>query len=117
MKLYARELLQVFINILVNAKDALIEYQEANREIEIFIEDKNEWIEILICDNAGGIKDDIMSKIFEPYFSTKEQKQGTGLGLYISKTIVDKHLYGTLQAYNGKDGACFEIKLYKENQK
>ena len=68
---------------------------------------------IEICDNGGGIDEKIINNIFEPYFSTKSEKTGTGLGLYMSKTIVEKHLNGKLIAKNNKiGGACFIITLF-----
>ena len=111
IKTYPRELMQVFINMLKNAKEALVENTSENRKISIIVDDKDDGAHILICDNAGGIKDDIINKIFNPYFSTKNEKNGTGLGLYMSKTIIEKHLFGTLKVYNEGAGACFEIKL------
>ncbi len=108
---YSRELMQVFINILNNAKEVLIEKNVQTKEILIELEDTEDTIIIKICDNAGGIPDSIIDKIFEPYFSTKDAKTGTGLGLYMSKTIIEKHLSGTLRVVNTHEGACFIIEL------
>ena len=108
---YSRELMQVLINILKNAKEALVEKREHKRKIFISIANNKNEVFIKICDNAGGIKEEIITKIFNPYFSTKDNANGTGLGLYMSKTIVEKHLNGVITAYNKDEGACFEIKL------
>ena len=64
-----------------------------------------------VCDNGGGIEDEIIYKIFEPYFTTKSDKNGTGLGLHMSQTIVQRHLLGNIIAYNDNEGACFKISL------
>jgi len=109
--IYSRELLQVFINILKNAKEALIENRDDNRKIINNIYEDNGYIIIKICDNAGGIKEDIVDDIFNPYFTTKDSMNGTGIGLYMSKTIIEKHFNGVISAYNNEDGACFEIKF------
>jgi len=112
IKTYSRELMQVFINILNNAKEALVDNNIKNRTINIEVNDQQDnGVIVSICDNAGGIDKDILPKIFNPYFSTKHKKNGTGLGLYISKTIVEKHLNGIIRAYNGENGACFIIEL------
>ena len=113
------ELIQVIMNILVNAKDALrpIINIEKYLLIDVYQQDNN--LIINIQDNAGGIEDDIIDKIFEPYFTTKHKSVGTGIGLYMSKLLVEKHLKGTLSAKNKEflymdktyKGALFEIIL------
>ncbi|QOY51049.1 PAS domain-containing protein [Candidatus Sulfurimonas baltica] len=108
---FSRELMQVVINIVKNAKEALIGNKIESGKIFISVEDEIESLKIKICDNAGGIGDGVIKKIFEPYFSTKGEKDGTGLGLYMSKTIIEKHIGGALSVYNSDDGACFVIKL------
>ncbi len=108
---YSRELMQVFINIIKNAKEIIVERKIIEKKIEIIINDKQDGIEIKICDNGGGIPNNIIDKIFNPYFSTKDEGSGTGLGLYMSKTIIEKHLNGTISVYNTKEGACFKIEL------
>lgn len=108
---YSRELMQVLINIIKNAKEALVEHNTSQKEISISAQTNEEELSLSICDNAGGIESTIMPKIFQPYFTTKDEKNGTGLGLYMSKTIIEKHLGGTITAFNKEDGVCFEIKL------
>ena len=111
IKTYARELMQVLINLLNNAKEALVEHKIQRRKITLSIEKKADKYSLNVCDNAGGVDEKIIDKIFDPYFTTKGEKNGTGLGLYMSQTIIDKHLNGTLSVTNKEDGACFEIVL------
>lgn len=112
MMTYSRELVQVLINILKNAKDAFAEHtSNHSKVIKIEVEENPEGVVIQICDNAGGITEEIMERIFDPYFTTKEEMNGTGLGLYMSKIIIEKHLKGVLSAFNLDDGACFRIEL------
>ncbi len=111
---YSRELLQVFINILKNAKEALMENNTLDPTIFIATKEDNDNIYISICNNGEGIDPEIISKIYDPYFSTKDEKIGTGLGLYMTKTIIQKHLNGSIKAVNREDGVCFEISLPKK---
>ena len=112
--LYKNELLQVLINILNNSKDAFLE-KKTNTTNRITLEYKElkKVQKIIISDNAGGIKKEILDKIFDPYFSTKNKQNGTGLGLYMSKIIIEKHFGGKIKVSNKKDGACFEITISK----
>lgn len=107
---YPNELVQVMLNIVNNAKDALVENSVLDPKIEIKGKQEDGKTIINICDNAGGIPSDILENIFNPYFSTKG-KNGTGLGLYMSKVIVEENLHGELRVENGKEGAIFTIIL------
>jgi len=107
IELYAGEIMQVVLNILKNAEDSLNEKEIKDPYIKITTEDGT----ITICDNSGGIPEDIIDKIYDPYFSTKDEKNGTGLGLYMSKIIVEKHHAGNLIVKNTEEGACFTIEL------
>ena len=109
--IFSRELLQVFINILKNSKEALEDKKTGNKKIiNKIYEDKHDIV-VSICDNANGIDNDIIDKIFDPYFTTKDEKNGTGIGLYMSKSIIEKHLNGSIVAYNNEHGVCFEIRI------
>lgn len=109
--LISGELLQVLISILNNAKDAFMENDIENKWLKYSVKkDTNKFI-ITLEDNAGGIKVEIMDKIFNPYFTTKHQNQGTGMGLYSSYNIITKHLNGKIYATNTLYGAKFTIEL------
>ncbi len=111
------ELLQVIINILNNAKDALKEQQTEYKYIFIELRKDEKNVTLIIKDNAGGIPEDILPKIFEPYFTTKHKSQGTGIGLYMSYQIIANTFNGILKASNIEykhnaincKGAMFEI--------
>ena len=111
IKTYDKELLQVFINLLNNAKDALVDAKVENKSISVSAYKKDGDMVFEFCDNANGVKEEIIDRIFEPYFSTKMEKNGTGLGLYMSKTIVEKHLLGSISVQNRDDGACFIVEI------
>jgi signal transduction histidine kinase len=108
---YEREFSQVILNMFINSKDALIHEHRKNAFINISVTSKNKRTLIKVEDNAGGIEIENMDKIFEPYFSTKNKQEGTGLGLYMSKMIIEKNMNGTLTVTNGEQGAIFEINL------
>ncbi len=110
---YPSELMQVILNILNNAVGNFKEKQIQNSHISLSLQAQKSSIMIEICDNGGGIPSDIIDKIFDPYFSTKDEKNGTGLGLYMSKTIIENHHHGALQVANKNGGACFTITLPK----
>jgi len=101
------EFQQVILNLINNAKDILIEKTIKNPTINITIKDKTIFIE----DNGGGIPQDIINRIFEPYFTTKEQGKGTGMGLYMSKMIIEDNMGGELSVVNSDVGARFRISL------
>ena len=109
--LYVNELMQVVLNILKNAQDNFKEKNIKNAKIMISTKDYSDKSVLEICDNGGGIEEDVLSKIFDPYFSTKDDKNGTGLGLYMSKTIVEDHHNGKLDAFNKNEGVCFCIEV------
>jgi signal transduction histidine kinase len=111
IKVHINEIVQVLINILTNAKEALLLHRQHDRKIMLSCYRLNDNVVFEINDNAGGIPSIIMNKIFEPYFSTKKNKNGTGLGLYMAKTIVEKNGEGILGVQNTKDGASFKIVL------
>ncbi|RLA72811.1 MAG: hypothetical protein DRG24_01880, partial [Epsilonproteobacteria bacterium] len=112
-KTYPNELQQVILNLVKNAEDVLLEKEVKNGYIKLKTYEKNEKYILEVSDNGGGISDEIMVRIFDPYFSTKSDKNGTGLGLYMSKTIIEEHCDGELSVRNGSEGAVFRITLIK----
>ncbi len=118
---YENELIQVLINILNNARDELIKIKENKKLILIDIHRNKEYLEIIIKDNAGGISDEIIDKVFDSHFTTKEDIEGTGIGLYMSKIIVTEHMKGSIEVRNSNfiyeeetyTGAEFKITIPK----
>jgi len=107
---YINEFKQVILNILQNSYDVLVAREIKNPKITIKSYTKGMDIYLEIGDNGGGISKEIISNIFNPYFTTKD-KNGTGLGLYMSRIIIEEHCRGTLSVQNGLLGAIFRIKV------
>lgn len=108
---YKNEFSQVIVNLLNNAKDVLIEKAVSPAYIKIKATKDNDRLHVEVCDNGGGIPDSVIEKIFDPYFSTKEEGKGTGIGLYMSKMIIEDHMKGKLRVSNKGGGACFTITI------
>ncbi len=106
---FRNEFSQVLLNLLVNSKDALIKNSIENPTINIYAKELNGSIEFILEDNANGIDEDILDQVFDIYFTTKED--GSGIGLYISKIIIEKHFNGELKLQNKEDGVQFKIIL------
>ncbi len=104
---------QVLLNIITNAKNILISKKTVNPTINIILTSDETFTYLSICDNAGGIKVKPIEKIFQPYFTTKEDSGGTGIGLYMSKLIIEKNMGGILIVENKNNGAKFTIRLKK----
>jgi|GEM_PF-3524164 len=115
INLFKNELIQVFLNIIKNAQDVLKEKSIENASINIESFEDSETITVLITDNGGGVENEVIDRVFDPYFSTKNEKNGTGLGLYMSKMIIEDHLKGVIKIYNRDSGAVLDIKIPKEN--
>jgi len=113
---YMNEYIQVLISILTNAKDTLVYRKTKDAYIQIELFNINENIVVEISDNAGGIKKDLLHRIFDPYFTTKHKSMGTGLGLYISKMIIEENMHGLLSVENGEQGAIFSITMERANE-
>jgi signal transduction histidine kinase len=108
---YPNEYAQVLLNILMNARDAMIGHNgdDARILIHAFIEGGKSVV--TISDNAGGIADEIIGRLFDPYFTTKGPDKGTGIGLFMSKTIIEKSMGGRLTVRNTGNGAEFRIEV------
>ncbi len=106
---YPNELMQTLISILNNAKEALTKTSPRKKHIQVECFQQQGKVFIKVCNNGGTISYEHLEKIFDPYYTTKPEGQGTGLGLYISKTIIENNMQGKLSATNTTDGVCFEM--------
>ncbi|MDH3381684.1 MAG: HAMP domain-containing histidine kinase [Flavobacteriaceae bacterium] len=111
IRTFPNEIIQVLINIFRNSMDTYKSNEIKDPVITINGKETESFMEFEIIDNAGGIKPSIIDRIFEQYATTKSEKTASGLGLYMSKIIIDKHCQGKLTASNKNQGACFTIKL------
>ncbi|MBN2782251.1 MAG: HAMP domain-containing histidine kinase [Campylobacterales bacterium] len=106
--------------MITNAKDAILAREAIGKSVDGLIElkamKKDEEIEIYIIDNGIGIEQSILDKVFDPYFTTKFEAQGIGLGLYMSKMIIEKNMGGKLSCQNGKNGGA-EFKIILNESK
>lgn len=108
---YPNQLSQVLFSIIKNAMDAIITSSHESKKIWIRIDKKSEELWIQIEDTGGGADHQLIHRIFEAYFTTKDTEHGTGLGLYISKVIVEKNFRGLITAQNSEHGLCITIKI------
>ena len=107
----ANEFSQVMLNLFNNARDVLVERKVVNPEIAVTTWLEDGQIMVVVEDNAGGIPDTISGKIFDPYFTTKHKSQGVGLGLYMSKVIIEGKMAGGIDVANTSEGARFQLVL------
>jgi C4-dicarboxylate-specific signal transduction histidine kinase len=106
---YQNEYAQVLLNILSNAREACIERDIAAAHIHIRVTSEKGSSVVYIRDNCGGIAEDVMPKIFDPYFTTRAPDKGTGIGLYMSIVIIEQNMGGSLTARNSEDGVEFRL--------
>jgi C4-dicarboxylate-specific signal transduction histidine kinase len=108
---FRNEFSQVLLNIIVNAKEAILIRQSPTPLVKIVSSQRGESALVTITDNGGGVPPELMDKIFDPYFTTKFMSQGTGVGLYISKVIIEKHMGGSISIANNAAGAEVTIEI------
>jgi PAS domain S-box-containing protein len=108
---FPREYAQAFLNILMNARDALLERGPVGPKVMVRAWREGEKSVVTVTDNAGGIDNDIIDNIFDLYFTTKDNEMGTGIGLFISKNIIEKNMGGSLTVRNTVEGAEFRIEV------
>lgn len=112
---YSNQFAQVVLNLLANAKEAIQHRTQSGGWIRIKLVQAGSQAVLTVADNGGGIPEDVLPKIFDPYFTTKEQ--GSGIGLYMSKMITERNLSGTIEAANTEHGALVTITLPLLHQK
>lgn len=117
---YPGEIRQVFLNILINAKDAILasasKRKDAKRTISVTVKVSDDSIKMEFCNRGEHIPGDVLPKIFDPYFSTKGEGKGTGIGLYMSRLIVEDNMDGKISCTNTDNGVCFTLFFNKPNK-
>ncbi|MBF0506485.1 MAG: PAS domain-containing protein [Nitrospirae bacterium] len=111
---YTNEFKHVLLNLINNAKDAILvrkAKEKCQAKITIQISEEHDKVILRVRDTGGGIPEGIMNKIFDPYFTTKDEGTGTGIGLYISKTMIERNMGGQLTVQNWKEGAEFRLEV------
>ena len=108
---YKGEFAQVLLNLMSNAKDILIQREIEHPTINLEVDYIDGYAILTVTDNGNGVEEKHLEEIFEPYFTTKSSSKGTGLGLYMSKMIIEKNMGGELSVENTKNGASFKIKI------
>ena len=112
---YPNEYAQALLNIFINARDALMEGQEGTQPlITVSVFEENGCSIVTVVDNGGGISEDILPKIFDPYFTTKGRRKNSGIGLYMSKMIIEENMNGSLSARNVAGGVEFRIEVQRQ---
>lgn len=111
---YKNEFSQVILNLISNAKDIILERKTKNPQINIEIKAGEHYALVKVEDNAGGVKENIIDKIFDPYFTTRHKTQGTGIGLYMAKNIIERNMHGFINVKNSEQGAIFIVKVSKK---
>ena len=106
---YPHQFAQAVLNLIVNAKDAILQHSVAGGRIDLALRADHDFVVLTVADNGGGIHAGLLDRIFEPYFTTKPQ--GSGIGLYMARMIVEQHMKGTLRCANAADGAVFTLTL------
>lgn len=114
---YSDEFKQVVINLLSNSKDAFLRNPDIkNKKVFVEIAEDADFVTVLVKDNAGGIDEELMDHIFEAYYTTKTGVEGAGIGLFISKVIIENSFSGSIDVRNVDNGAEFLIKISRKNE-
>lgn len=111
---YPTEFAQAVLNIITNAKDVFEERKITNPTLDICVDSDETYNFVNIQDNGGGIDEKTLEYLFDPYFSTKDSTKGTGMGLYISKMIIEEKMHGEIKVLNKRNGALFSILFPKD---